>query len=45
MAAQQKYTEETIETAIELLMSKRMSLNGALRGYSTPYSLGDKVRG
>ena len=42
----QKYTQETLERAIELVRNKVMSLNGASKAFDIPYAtLGDKVRG
>ena len=42
----QKYTQEALERAIELVRNKDMSLNGASKSFSISYAtLGDKVRG
>ena len=46
MASSQRYTQEQVETAVELVKSKQMSLNGASKAFGIPYAtLGDKVRG
>ena len=45
MASNQCYTQEQVETAVELVKSKQMSLNGASKAFEIPYApLGDKVK-
>ena len=46
MASNQRYTQDQVETAVELVKSKQMSLNGASKAFGIHYAtLGDKVRG
>ena len=46
MASNQRYTQDQVETAVELVKSKQMSLNGASKAFGIPYAtVGNKVRG
>ncbi|XP_063864311.1 uncharacterized protein LOC135102737 isoform X3 [Scylla paramamosain] len=46
MASTQRYKQEQVEKAVELVRSKQMSLNAASKTFGIPYAtLGDKVRG
>ncbi|KAK8374002.1 hypothetical protein O3P69_015572 [Scylla paramamosain] len=43
MASTQRYTQEQVERAVELVRSKQMPLNGASKDFRIPYAtLGDK---
>ena len=45
MASSQRYTQKQVETVMELVKSKQMSLNCASKAFGIPYApLGDKVR-
>ena len=45
MASNQRYTQEQVETAVELVKSKQMSLNGVSKAFGIQYApLGDKVK-
>ncbi|XP_063887774.1 uncharacterized protein LOC135115197 [Scylla paramamosain] len=46
MASTQRYKQEQVEKAVELVRSKQMPLNAASKTFGIPYAtLGDKVRG
>ena len=46
MTSNQRYTQEQVETAVELVKSKLMSLNDTSKAFGIPYAtLWDKVRG
>ena len=46
MPSTQRYTQEQVERAVDLVRSKQMSLLGASKAFGIPYAtLGDKVRG
>ena len=46
IASNQCHTQEKVETVVELVKSKQMSLNGASKAFGIPYAtLGDKFRG
>ena len=46
MAASQRYTQEAVERALDVVRSKQMSLRKASKVFGIPYAtFGDKLRG